>query len=126
MTINLGTAIQSLNKKGGNSHEFVVNGEPTNETEYNSNVKYISGADENGIAVFSDTKPYTWDEVNAEKSLLQTEYDNNEYQRNRAIEYPELKEQLDKLYHDINNGTLDNTGDFYTAIKTVKDKYPKE
>jgi len=44
----------------------------------------------------------------------------------KAIQYPELKEQLDKLYHDINNGTLDNTGDFYTAIKTVKDKYPKE
>ena len=125
MTINLGTAIQSLNTKNGNSHEFVVNGEPTNETEYNSNVNYISGADENGIAVFSDTKPYTWDEVNAEKTLLQTEYDNNQYQRDRANEYPELKEQLDKLYHDISNGTLDNTGDFYTAIKAVKDKYPK-
>ena len=122
---DIANAIQSLNKKGGNSHEFVCRGEPTNEAEYNSNVDYVSGADANGTAIFSDTKPYTWSEVSAEKALLQTEYNNNEYQRNRANEYPELKEQLDKLYHDISNGTLDNTGDFYTAIQAVKDKYPK-
>ena len=39
--------------------------------------------------------------------------------------YPPLVEQLDKLWHDINNGTLDNTGAFYTALKTVKDDNPK-
>jgi len=122
---DIAKAIQSLNKKGNVNHEFVCRGEPTNEAEYNSNVDYVSGADANGTAIFSDTKPYTWSEVSAEKALLQTEYDNNEYQRDRANEYPELKEQLDKLYHDISNGTLDNTGDFYTAIQAVKDKYPK-
>lgn len=52
--------------------------------------------------------------------------DNDSYKSNRRDEYPTLAEQLDKLYHDISNGTLDNTGDFYTALKTVKDKYPKE
>ena len=65
---DIATAIQSLNKKGGNSHEFVVRGEPTNEAEYNSNVDYVSGSDANGTAIFSDTKPYTWSEVNAEKT----------------------------------------------------------
>ena len=29
------------------------------------------------------------------------------------------------LYDDIENGKLDKTGSFYTAIKAVKDKYPK-
>ena len=65
---DIAQAIQSLNKKGGNSHEFVCRGEPTNEAEYNSNVDYVSGADANGTAIFSDTKPYTWSEVSAEKA----------------------------------------------------------
>jgi len=102
---DIATAIQSLNKKGGNSHEFVVRGEPTNEAEYNSNVDYVSGADANGTAIFSDTKPYTWSEVSAEKALLQTEYDNNQYQRDRASAYPSLQDQLDMQYWDSVNGT---------------------
>jgi hypothetical protein len=52
-----------------------VRGEPTNEAEYNSGVDYVSGADANGTAIFSDTKPYTWSEVSAEKALLQTKYE---------------------------------------------------
>ena len=49
----------------------------------------------------------------------------NSYKWDRETAYPELKEQLDKLYHDINNGTLDETGEFFTALKTVKDNNPK-
>lgn len=44
---------------------------------------------------------------------------------NRREEYPEIVEQFDKLYHDIDSGTVDKTGSFYTALKAVKDKYPK-
>ena len=115
------TAIQSLNKKGGNSYEFVVRGEPTNEAEYNSDVDYVSGADANGTAIFSDTKAYTWSEVNAEKALLQIEYDNNQYQRDRASAYPSLQDQLDMQYWDSVNGT--NTWE--DKIAEVKTKYPK-
>lgn len=43
----------------------------------------------------------------------------------RRPEYPALHEQLDKLFHDIQNGTLDQTGEFFTAIKTVKETFPK-
>ena len=49
---------------------------------------------------------------------LQTAYDNNEYQRNRAAEYPSIIDQLDDIY---NNGI-----DAWKAtIKITKDKYPK-
>ena len=36
-------------------------------------------------------------------------------------------EQIDKLWHDIDNGTLTNksSGTLYLALKAVKDKYPK-
>ena len=57
---------------------------------------------------------------------LQADYDAKQYQRDRAAEYPELGEQLDKLYHDINNGTLTTSGGFFTALDAVKTKYPKE
>jgi hypothetical protein len=114
---DIATAIQSLNKKGGNSHEFVVRGEPTNEAEYNSGVDYVSGADANGTAIFSDTKPYTWSEVSAEKALLQTEYDNKQYQRDRAKAYPSLEEQMDMQYWDKINGT----NNWETKIAEIKE-----
>ena len=71
---DIATAIQSLNKKGGVNHEFVVRGEPTTEAEYNSNVDFVSGADANGTAIFSDTKPYTWSQIQTELPLV--EFDN--------------------------------------------------
>lgn len=61
----------------------------------------------------------TEDEVNQKIAELQ-------WIKNRQINYPQLGEQFDKLFHDINNGTLDNTGEFFTALKEVKDTYPKE
>ena len=48
------------------------------------------------------------------------------YVDHRKMSYPEFAEQLDKLWHDIDTGALDKTGTFYTALKTVKDDYPKE
>lgn len=39
--------------------------------------------------------------------------------------YPKISEQLDALWHDIDNGTLDKSGEFYTMLKTVKDSHPK-
>ena len=43
-----------------------------------------------------------------------------------ARKYPSLGDQLDMLWHAIDNGTLNKTSDFYTAIKAVKDAHPKE
>jgi hypothetical protein len=115
---DISKAIQSLNTKGGNSHEYVINGTPTNEAEYNSQVKFISGADANGTAIFSDTQAYSWSEISAEQSSLQTAYDNNEYQRDRALEYPSIADQLDDIFH---NGIES----WKTTIQVTKDKYPK-
>lgn len=41
-------------------------------------------------------------------------------------QYPSIGDQLDMLWHAIDNGTLNKTSDFYTAIKAVKDAHPKE
>ena len=70
------------------------------------------------------TQP-TEDEIATKKTELQTEFESNEYQRDREAAYPALAEQFDKLWHDINNGTLDENGEFFKALKTVKDDNPK-
>ncbi len=48
------------------------------------------------------------------------------YVDHRKMNYPELAEQLDNLWHDIDTGALDKTGTFYTALKSVKDDYPTD
>lgn len=98
--------------------KVVVNGEPSNQTEYEANVKYVTGENENGTAIYGD-QSFTWEQVSAKKAELQTAYDNNEYQRKRAAEYPSVVDQLDKIYHDGVDKWKEE------MIKPIKDKYPK-
>ena len=44
----------------------------------------------------------------------------------RQTEYLTWQEQLDKLWHDIDDGKLDKTGSWYKHIKAVKDANSKE
>ena len=98
--------------------QITVSGEPSNEAEYKSDVKYITGADSEGNAINGD-QLFTWEQVSAKKAELQTEYDNNQYQRDRAAEYPSWQDQLDDIFHNGVDG-------WKTTIQAVKDKYPKE
>jgi len=111
------TDIASAIKALKSDAEFVITGEPSNQAEYEANVKYVTGADSNGTAIFGD-QLYTWSEVSAKQAALQTAYDNNEYQRKRASEYPSIADQLDDIYHNGVDG-------WKATIKTTKDKYPK-
>ena len=47
------------------------------------------------------------------------------YKALRAREYPALKEQMDMIWHAIDEGKLDKTSDFYLKLKAVKDEFPK-
>ena len=44
----------------------------------------------------------------------------------RRTSYPELKEQLDLLYKDMAADKGDKTGEWFKAVKKVKDDNPKE
>jgi hypothetical protein len=68
--------------------------------------------------------PVTDAQIATELTRLQAAYAAKEYQRLR--QYPSIGDQLDMLWHAIDNGTLNKTSDFYTAIKAVKDAHPKE
>ena len=65
--------------------------------------------------------PVTEEQISAELARLQAEYEAKQYQRDRAVAYPTIQEQLDLLYWDKVNGT-DN---WEQAIAAVKAEYPK-
>ena len=71
------------------------------------------------------TEP-TQSAIDAEVIRLQAVYDGNVYQRTRADAYAELKEQFDLLYHDMAADKGDKTGEWFKAIKAVKDAKPKQ
>ena len=114
--MDISKAILSLGQ-----YEFIINGDIKSEQDWNENVKFFSGADEDGNAIFSEIKPLTYAEVVAEQQRLQADYDAKEYQRKRAAEYPSMQDQLDMQYWDKINGTT--TWD--DAIAAIKAKYPK-
>jgi hypothetical protein len=66
----------------------------------------------------NDLPPPTEEEVQAEIERLQLEYNNNQYQRDRASAYPSIEDQLDTLYHQGYDG-------WKASIDEVKNKYPK-
>jgi hypothetical protein len=43
----------------------------------------------------------------------------------RQPEYPEVKDQLDMLWHAMNADESKRLEPFYSTIKEIKDKYPK-
>lgn len=65
--------------------------------------------------------PVTEEQIQAEVARLQAEYEAKEYQRDRAVAYPSIQEQLDLLYWDKVNGT----NNWEAAIEAVKTEYPK-
>ena len=84
----------------------------------------IEANDYNKIVWNDERTIPTKQQVDVEVARLQAEFEANEYQRLRK--YPKIGDQLDMLWHAIDNGTLNKTSDFYTAIKAVKDAHPKE
>ena len=67
----------------------------------------------------------TVEQITAKQAELQTAYDDVAYQRKRIYEYPRVEEQLDMLWHAMDDGILTKVDAFYDANKAVKDKYPK-
>ena len=69
-------------------------------------------------------------EYNAERGVVAQIPDSSQdveptYAEMRSQAYPKIGDQLDMLFHDIANNRLTERGDFYAALKAVKDTYPK-
>ena len=81
----------------------------------------VRGEDINSIEWHNGTTPIPANEILAKQQELITEYNSNQYQRDRAKDYPSIQEQLDMQYWDKINGT----NKWEEAINAVKNKYPK-
>jgi hypothetical protein len=114
----IGRALENLGIR-----DYCLSGEPTTEEEFNSSFKRFVGIDEHGSAIMSDDPQHfgvTWDQIQAEVVKVKTNFDNTEYQRLRAPEYPSIGDQLDALFHA---GVF--PPEMAAKIQAIKDKYPK-
>ena len=82
----------------------------------------VSGESLDGIE-WHDGNPnnITNDQITAKQAELQAAYDAKQYQRDRAIAYAPIEEQLDMQYHD----SVDGKTTWKDHIGGVKAKYPK-
>tara|TARA_R100001086_G_scaffold102472_1_gene51403 strand:+ start:963 stop:1271 length:309 start_codon:yes stop_codon:yes gene_type:complete len=78
----------------------------------------VEADDINQITWLNGTTPIAKADIEAKMAELQTEYDAKQYQRDRAADYPSVKDQLDKIYHE-------GIDEWKKLIKVTKDKYPK-
>ena len=104
--IDVAKAIHKINPNAS----FIVKDNDVNEIEWHNGTTPISKAD-----------------IEAKMVEVQAEYDANQYQRDRATDYPPIGDQLDMLWHSIdqNPKLKSEYFEFYEAIKAVKVKHPK-
>lgn len=100
-------------KELGITNDFAVDADVETEEHYKRTFKDISG----------QNRFIEWSEVKSKMDELQADYDSKKYQRDRK--YPDLGEQFDLLFKDIDSGKVSKDGGFYKAIKAVKDAHPK-
>ena len=84
------------------------------------NAEWVLWGDEVKWLDTNQTQP-TEAEITAEVVRLQAEYDNNEYQRQRASEYPPITDYLDGVV----KGDQAQIDAYIAACQAVKAKYPK-
>ena len=94
----------------------------------NANV-IVKGDDINTCEIewLNGTTPIPVADIEAKMTELQAEYDAKQYQRERATSYPSIGDQLDMLWHSIdqNPSLKSEYFEFYEAIKAIKVKHPK-
>ncbi|EKT4480247.1 hypothetical protein QEM02_000296 [Pseudomonas putida] len=48
-----------------------------------------------------------------------------DHSKRRAAEYPSVEEQLDMLWHAMDQGLMPKVEPFYTTLQKVKQQHPK-
>ena len=104
--------------------EYVVKGDPKNESEFNAKFKKVVGQDATGTAILSDDPSdfgITWKEVSDQMKIEEQKFSDMEYARNRKEEYDALN-QFELISDDDVNGTTTHKD----AIAAIKAKWPKD
>ena len=104
--MNIIKAIKKINPNA----EVVIRGDDINTCE----IEWHNG-----------TTPISKADIEAKMVEVQADYDAKQYQRDRV--YPSIGDQLDLLWHSIdqNPSLKSQYFDFYETVKAVKVKFPK-
>ncbi len=87
----------------------------------------IEDNDINQITWLNGTTPIPKADIEAKMNEMANEPEQSQYAEQRRNAYPEIGDQLDMLWHSIDQDPQLKSKyfDFYEAIKAVKVKYPK-
>ena len=87
----------------------------------------IEDNDINQITWHNGTTPIPKADIEAKMNEMANEPEQSNYAQQRRNAYPEIGDQLDMLWHSIDQDPQLKSKyfDFYEAIKAVKVKYPK-
>ena len=87
----------------------------------------VLGEDLDNITWLNGTAPISKADIQAKQAELQAHYDIKQYQRDRKVEYPEIGDQLDMLWHSIDQDAAlkQKYFAFHQAILAIKSKHPK-
>ena len=96
----------------------------------NPNAQYIiSGSDLDSCEIewLEGTTPISKADIEAKMNEMANEPEQSKYAQQRRNAYPPIGDQLDMLWHSIDQDPQLKSKyfDFYEAIKAVKVKYPK-
>lgn len=80
----------------------------------------VYSTDEHGNNVATDTPEQV---IKDEMDRVRIEV---QYKSERAMAYPDIREQLDQLWHAMDADETKRLEPFYTTLKAVKDAYPKD
>ena len=89
------------------------------DEQFDFRYKYV--INEDGFATKGELKEIDHEEV----ARIDNEQEAIKYQKDRASEYPSIGNQLDMLWHAMNNGEIPKANTFFDAIETVKTSFPK-
>jgi hypothetical protein len=103
----------------------IFNADALSSLSPGANFEMLYDEYENLVWQSPDLSIPTKEEMEAEKVRLQQIEIDKQYQGQRAGEYPPIYEQLDMIWHGMNEDETKRIEPFYSVIKKVKDNFPK-
>jgi len=103
---------------------YAIFNEPASQEELFETIKIVVGTDEAGTVIYEEdvsNYPFTFDQFLTKLNQIKKEYEDKEYQRLRAKEYPPVEDYLDAVV----KGDLAQQQAYIDACQAVKSKYPK-
>ena len=89
---------------------------------------FVGGNNINNIKWLNSTIPIPKADIKAKMNEMANEPEQSNYAQQRRNAYPDIGDQLDMLWHSIDQDPQLKSKyfNFYEAIKAVKVKYPKD